>query len=226
MSKDWTLLGKDGIPFFGKICASVTHELKNSLALINENAGLIEDLFQMAEQGASPDPALLTKSLKRIKNNVLRANDTIGRLNRFAHLTDIPCGSVDVGQEVQLLVLLHERLAAMKKIQLVYNSQPSALVLYSRPYLFALALHQCLTWTVDNTKDSIVSVAISSNNGGAEIHFSAHVEVSGKEEQISGQVLAALHAQRKIEENGLSLFVQSIPMDCDGKDSQEGAHEQ
>ena len=34
-----------GLFFFGKMSASISHELKNVLAIINENAGLAEDLM-------------------------------------------------------------------------------------------------------------------------------------------------------------------------------------
>jgi hypothetical protein len=37
-------LGRQGLQFFGKISASVSHEIKNVLAVIGENAGLLEDL--------------------------------------------------------------------------------------------------------------------------------------------------------------------------------------
>ena len=35
---------KPGLQFFGKVSASIAHEIKNVLAIINENAGLLEDL--------------------------------------------------------------------------------------------------------------------------------------------------------------------------------------
>jgi len=35
---------------FAKISAAISHEIKNTLSIINENAGLLEDYAQMAEQ--------------------------------------------------------------------------------------------------------------------------------------------------------------------------------
>ena len=34
----------EGLRFFGKVNASISHEIRNALAVINENAGLIKDL--------------------------------------------------------------------------------------------------------------------------------------------------------------------------------------
>jgi len=48
--------GENALKFFGKMTASISHELKNVLAIINENAGLLEDLCAMAEKGRPVDP--------------------------------------------------------------------------------------------------------------------------------------------------------------------------
>jgi len=52
VSFNWEIVGKGGFQFFGKISASISHEIKNVLAVLNENAGLLEDLVLMAEKGA------------------------------------------------------------------------------------------------------------------------------------------------------------------------------
>ena len=38
-----------GLQFFGKMTASISHEIKNVLAIINENAGLLEDLALLSD---------------------------------------------------------------------------------------------------------------------------------------------------------------------------------
>jgi len=45
----------DSLRFFGKIVASISHEIKNVMAIINEKAGLIKDLTLMAEKGVESD---------------------------------------------------------------------------------------------------------------------------------------------------------------------------
>ena len=37
------MIAREGFQFFGKMSASISHEIKNALAIINENAGLLED---------------------------------------------------------------------------------------------------------------------------------------------------------------------------------------
>ena len=43
MQAHYDSIGGSGLQFFGKVSASISHELKNVLAIINENAGLLED---------------------------------------------------------------------------------------------------------------------------------------------------------------------------------------
>jgi hypothetical protein len=50
-------IAETGLQFYGKITASVSHEIKNVLAIINENAGLLEDFTFMADRGKPIDPA-------------------------------------------------------------------------------------------------------------------------------------------------------------------------
>ena len=43
------------VEVFSKISATVTHEIKNTLSIINENAGLLNDFTMMAgEEGGVP----------------------------------------------------------------------------------------------------------------------------------------------------------------------------
>jgi hypothetical protein len=43
MSAKLEIVAETGLQFFGKMTASISHEIKNVLAIINENAGLLED---------------------------------------------------------------------------------------------------------------------------------------------------------------------------------------
>ena len=53
------IIAETGLQFFSQISASISHELKNVLGIINENAGLLEDLTLMAERGVPLDPVRL-----------------------------------------------------------------------------------------------------------------------------------------------------------------------
>ena len=44
------------LTFYSRVSASISHELKNSLAVINESAGFLEDIVLMTQKGRPLDP--------------------------------------------------------------------------------------------------------------------------------------------------------------------------
>ena len=50
----------DEIAFFGKVTASITHEIQNVLSIIKESSGLIDDVLSFSGK----DAAALKKNLK------------------------------------------------------------------------------------------------------------------------------------------------------------------
>jgi len=51
MSNTIDPLGEAGLQFYSKVSASISHEIKNSLAVLNESAGYLEDVSLMAKKG-------------------------------------------------------------------------------------------------------------------------------------------------------------------------------
>ncbi len=171
MESQWDALGPGGLVFFGRICASVSHELKNSLALINENAGLMQDLLAMAERGRPLDPARVATSMERIARHVERANATIGTLNRFAHLIDEPLRALDLRAEAALALRLHERPASQAQVELALAEGPEV-PLTTRPFLLGNALHLLLRAAIA-CKGASVSVTVRGDGaGGGEVRLS------------------------------------------------------
>lgn len=101
---------------FAGISAIVTHDLKNTLAIINENAGLLDDLACMVgENGGVPADRVQTAAAK-VSQQVARSNTIIKNLNRFAHSGDAPVAQAAVGELLSLMVALTGRRAAMRSI--------------------------------------------------------------------------------------------------------------
>ena len=114
-------VGEAGLRFFGKISATVSHEIKNGLAVINENAGLLQDLLLMAERGRPLDPARVKSIAERVLDRVARADLVVRNLNRFAHQVDDPAAAVDLLETLTLMVALTGRLTANrgKRVRIV-----------------------------------------------------------------------------------------------------------
>lgn len=88
MAKDENMLAKGGIQFFGQMSASATHEIKNTLAIINESAGLLQDLSMMAQKGHPLSPARINDISCMVTRHVHRADLILKKMNRFCHTVD------------------------------------------------------------------------------------------------------------------------------------------
>jgi len=114
MTEENQSLAMDGARFFGEMTASVSHEIKNVMAIINENAGLLEDMVAMNRQGAPFPAERIEKLAQSVARQIGRADDIIQSLNRFAHSADHARETVDVGETVQFMMNLTSRLIMMR----------------------------------------------------------------------------------------------------------------
>jgi hypothetical protein len=113
---------REGVRFFGTVSASVSHEVKNVLAVVNEAAGLLEDFTVMAERGMPIDPARLKRAARSIQGQVRRGDTIIKNMNAFAHSADAPEAGedheTDLAETLRLAVGLFTRMADMRQVTL------------------------------------------------------------------------------------------------------------
>ena len=137
-------IGECGLHCFGSISASISHELKNALAIINENAGLLEDLSFMAEKGLPLDPARLKSLAANIGKQIQRADGIIRNMNHFAHSADETVKCIDMGETLALIVALSSRLAVMKSVTLNFKPPPQPICVKTRLFYLENLIWLCL----------------------------------------------------------------------------------
>ncbi|MFO7911115.1 MAG: sensor histidine kinase [Desulfotignum sp.] len=116
---------RNGIAFFGTLSAAVTHDMKNFLAIINENAGLLGDLAARAQNGpVSIDPRKAALISEKIRKQVHRADGMIKQFNRFSHSMDHAQETVDMEEMVHLVAGLAERIIRHHNIFLTVTTPP------------------------------------------------------------------------------------------------------
>ena len=108
-------LTEEGFRFFGTMSASTTHEIKNTLAIINENIGLLDDLSMMAQDGILSTDQISGIS-QNIKKQVQRSNNILKKFNTFSHSTDISDKVIDLEETVRLTVDIASRLISNYKV--------------------------------------------------------------------------------------------------------------
>lgn len=124
-----------GLGFFGKVTASISHELKNRMAIINEQAGLLQDFVLMAERGQEIDLARLKRLAGAVKDQVAMGDRILRNMNRFAHSVDTPHCSVDVRALLELTTALAARLASLKGVNLELYPGPEKVEATTSPFL-------------------------------------------------------------------------------------------
>jgi len=143
-----------GLVFFGKMSASISHDIKNCLAIINENAGLLEDLCVGASQGIPLKPDHLQAVSAKIKKQVRRANNITTHMNHFAHSIDKPTQYVDLVGSIDLMCALGERSAALQNVTLQAQLPDHAVKVFTAPYLLNHIVWLCLEMALRAIGDS------------------------------------------------------------------------
>ncbi|NLX19840.1 MAG: HAMP domain-containing histidine kinase [Desulfobulbus sp.] len=201
-----------GLHFFGVMTASISHELKNALAIINENAGLLGDLALLAEKGRPLDPQKLTVQAERIRQQVRRADDIIRRLNRFAHSAHEGPASADIHEVLDFTLALAARLAAMKNVSLSVEAG-TPVQLEVRPFQLENLLWLCLKQILATAPEGPSSVVFAASEAGEEAVISIRcdgVPLTGTVTSVEEEghpLLAELGASLHLETDALLLKV-------------------
>ena len=96
----------EDLAFFGKVNASISHELKNILAIISEAAGLLNDLTEMATKGQNFELEMMKTCSQDIVEEIQRGFTTIKRMNVFSHSMDNPLKRVNLIEVLDLIIHL------------------------------------------------------------------------------------------------------------------------
>ena len=104
MNKAIEIQNNQDLAFFGKINASISHELKNIFAIISETAGLLNDLTLLAEKGKKIDLNTFKTCSQDIEEEIQRGFATVKQMNIFSHSVDTSVKRVDIMEVLALMV--------------------------------------------------------------------------------------------------------------------------
>ncbi|MCU0594347.1 MAG: sensor histidine kinase [Desulfobacterota bacterium] len=173
MNGNWELLGQPGLQFFGKMSASISHEIKNVMAIINENAGLLEDFTVMAEKGMPIDPQRLKTRASMIMKQIRRGDEIIQGMNRFAHSVDEPQRQADLNDTLSLMVALSNRFAFMRGVTLELEPAAEPVPVVTNPFFLENLLWLCLDFAMGSTgAGKTVVLRAERSDTGPKIRFS------------------------------------------------------
>lgn len=188
---------RDGLEFFGQISAAISHDLKNVLAIINEDAGLLQDFSLMAAQGMELDPERLGRLAEKIQVQIKRGDSIIKNMNRFAHSVDLPECEVDYRELTALVISLLTRLASRKCVTVILD-ESDPVKGKGDPFIIQRLIAKILEVCMDNVgNDNELKIGVAAENGLGVIR------IEGLSEQIPEDSLGGL--EKIAETAGASL---------------------
>jgi len=165
------ILNRQSLAFSGIITASLSHELNNAFAIINEHNGLLDDMLIGLKQGVPLDEKKLQRSSQKIGLQIERGKELIKRLNKFSHSTDSPVVEVEITQLLQAIVDLSQRLAGLKEMIIEFMAPSTeSIVLNTNPFYLQQAIFACFQIFMANTDASrLITIAVDKIESGIAI---------------------------------------------------------
>ena len=103
----------------GRLSAGVAHELNNPLAVINENAGLIQDMIEFKDQ--YKNDGKLIKTVDSILYSVDRCKRITTRLLGFARQMDVKIQTVNLEKLIKDVLGFLEKEAEYRSIEIIVD---------------------------------------------------------------------------------------------------------
>lgn len=189
-------IAANGLQFFGTMIASISHEIKNRMAIINENAGLLEDLVRMHESGRPLSPERLMRLAGAIKSQIANADGIIKKLNRLAHSVDDDRRSTEMGDTVRLTAALFQRRAGQRTIKLEAIDPPEPVTVTTSPFFLIYLIGSCLDAGIQaGEPDQTLSLDCDRTPDGAEIRLTGEKPLNLTPDILLNADRAALAAQ-------------------------------
>ncbi|MBT8762774.1 HAMP domain-containing histidine kinase [Desulfohalobiaceae bacterium Ax17] len=203
---NWSILEGQGLKFFGRVGASISHEIKNCLAIINEQNGLLEDFLYLAQQGQHLDIERIKGIVASIARQVERANTIARRLNKFAHSVDETWVQVDLREIVTLVVDLAQRMAAVKGFQLIASNLEPVNV-STQPFILMDLIFSCIDQIMEGRGKGLqISLSCVKQKKQPTVIISEPVEVNEFLKVLASTIEAhiSVEQQTKISINKIS----------------------
>ena len=148
MEHQWDIRGEAGLEFFGTMSASLSHEMKNVLATVNENAGLIQDYAGLVQNGKPLDVERVKTIAGKIREQVQRADNIVKNLNRLAHSVDEYSTRIDINELMTFLISLCGRIASSRGISIELQPAPVPVTISTNPFFFKNLVWLCLDFAM------------------------------------------------------------------------------
>jgi hypothetical protein len=167
-------LQREGALFFGDVIAGLSHELSNVFNIINEMAGLQQDILAGAQPKEADAADRLSELAGRIKAQVERGETFNQTLHTLAHSLDDANIAFDLGDTLELAGWLAARPARLARVELVVHRPDQPVTMEGDPFALLLTIYRSVEAVV-NAADSErrVEVSAAPHYGGARVFITS-----------------------------------------------------
>jgi len=197
------------IGFMGKVTASLSHEIKNTLAIINESVGLMGDLLGKDAPEDWPPYSRLTNLVASIEEQVQRSADIVKRLNQFAHSMDKSLAELDLNETVRQTVLLAQRFATLRRVNLATQLDSKPLHLQSDPFRLLYVIFGFIERAI-NCSPREAEVRVKTERSGEMFQVTVTDQGTVEADKIRALVSGSPSAEGEQGESDLALLAQTI----------------
>ena len=147
--------------FFGKVTASISHELNNVFAIVNEQAGLQDDLLDGVKKDGRLDPNRILAVCHNVQKQIRRGEEIVRRLNRFAHTVDDAFSEFDLRDVVKAISAIAQRFASLKNVRLQIQNPDRAVPATGNRFLVQFVFFTAIDWALNrSSEDSSLSISL------------------------------------------------------------------
>ena len=165
---------REGVLFFGDVIAGLSHELSNVLNIINEIAGLQQDIVGGAQPKSEDAADRLSELAGRIKAQVERGETFNQFLHSLAHSVDDANIAFDLGDTLELAGSLAARPARLARVELVVHPPDSPVTLVGDPFALLLTIFGSIGVVLDAAdSERRVEVSAASHGNGAQLFITS-----------------------------------------------------
>jgi phosphoglycerate-specific signal transduction histidine kinase len=202
------------LAFVGSVTASLSHEIKNTLAIISETSGLMVDLLDYSAPPPEWEPYPRLKTLlASIAEQVERSGIIIKRLNRFAHSMDEQLVDLELNGLLVEITNLAQRFARLREVHLETSLAGESLNIRSDPFQVQQVVFRIIEGGLNVApKNTTVTVASMRDGGVARVVITdeAQPRAGWLMKQVSAQDLTETEEQGDIDIAVLGVIMANL----------------
>ncbi|MEF3697065.1 hypothetical protein [Desulfolutivibrio sp.] len=168
--------------FMGAVTASITHEVQNVLAIIQQSAGLMGDLLHLSRKESLKSLGFrkgfqyhdkFSTLIAAMNEQVERGSNLSDGLNRLAHVPDSPAATSDLKNATGLLFSLIGRIARKRRIEFVLEPGDERQPLQAQcpPMQALMALYGVAQALIEALSGCVVRVVVGTAENGPVVDF-------------------------------------------------------